>query len=206
MTAHVKLLGYERFGKKGKGNPKAAIKRHVKYIEMDKEHHQNLPTLFNDREDYVDRIDFYQKINRQPNKGVVAHKLIITMSENEWREGRIDLRELTRETMASYQIQNELKLDWVAAIHLDKGHPHVHVVIRGIDNQGKQVGIFKKNLKQLQQIAERHRERLSERNKTRELDRGNRALLQELEQEPSLTPAPEKVREEKEISRDDLSR
>lgn len=202
MTAHVKLLGYERFGK-GKGNPKAAIKRHVKYIEMDKEHHQNSPTLFNERENYVNRIDFYQKINKQPDRGVVAHKLLLTMSENEWREGRIDLRELTRETMASYQIQNELKLDWVAAIHLDKGHPHVHVVIRGIDNQGKQVGIFKKNLKQLQQIAERHRERLSERNKTRELDR-DRDLLKELEQERTLTPAPEKVHDksiQRELSR-----
>lgn len=200
MTAHMKHLGYERFkakGKsKGKGNPKAAIKRHVRYIEQEKEHHQNTPTLFNGRENYVNRIDFYQKINKQPDRGVVAHKLLLTMSENEWREGKIDLREWTREVMQSYQMQNEKQLDWVAAVHMDKGHPHVHVVVRGIDDQGRQVGFYKKDIKELQKTAERHRERLQERNKTRELDR-DRDLLKELEQERTLTPAPEKEREKK---------
>lgn len=197
MTAHMKHLGYERFNVRGKGkskNPKSAIKRYVKYIEQEKEHHRNLPTLFDERNDYVNRIDFYTKINEQPDHGVVAHKLLFTMSENEWREGKIDLREWTREIMASYEMQQEKKLNWVAAIHMDEGHPHVHVVICGIDDQGKQVGIYKKDIKTLQKIAERHRERLQERNKSRELGR-DRDLLQELEAERTLTPAPEKSHE-----------
>lgn len=189
MTAHVKALGYASYNQK-KGDPKGAIKRHIKYIEQDKDHHQNKPVLFNDKDDYVNRIQFYQKINAQPNRGVVGHKLVLTMSEEEWREDRIDLKELTRETMASYSMQQKKKLDWVASIHQDKGHPHAHIVIRGVDDRGRQVGMYPKNIKELQKIAEQQRERLAERNKAREIERDERDLLQELANERTLSPAP----------------
>ena len=32
-------------------------------------------------------------------------------------------------------------------IHDDEGHPHVHVVIRGYNEGGKQVGLYPKHLK-----------------------------------------------------------
>ena len=38
-------------------------------------------------------------------------------------------------------------------IHDDEGHPHVHVVIRGYNEGGKQVGLYPKHLKELQSYA-----------------------------------------------------
>jgi type IV secretory pathway VirD2 relaxase len=194
MTALMRTIGFESYNNRKKGDPKAAAKRHTKYIEEEKAHHRNKPVLFNDKENVVNRIDFYQKINKQPNRGVVAHKFILSLSEEEWKRGKIDLREWTRETMSSYQMKNKKQLDWVGAIHLDEGHPHVHIVVRGIDNQGRQVGFYPKNINQMQTIVEQQRERLEKRNTTRELER-DRDLFKELEAERSLTPAPEKNHE-----------
>lgn len=179
----------------------AAIKRHIRYIETEKEHHRNTPVLFNDQADFVQRREVYRKLNELPKQGVVGHKLVFTMSENEWREGRIDLRELVRESMRSYEMQKKVKLDWVAAIHHDEGHPHCHVVVLGRDDRGRQVGFYKKDIAKIQEITEFHRERIAERNQTREMEREiDRDLIKELEQERPLTPAPERSLE-REMSR-----
>jgi type IV secretory pathway VirD2 relaxase len=51
--------------------------------------------------------------------------------------GNLDLTTFTREYMA--QIADDLgtRLDWVAVNHHDTAHPHVHLVIRGVDDEGK---------------------------------------------------------------------
>jgi hypothetical protein len=196
----MKHLGFESW-KNSRGDPVAAIKRHVKYIETEKEHHQNTPVLFNEA-DFVQRREVYQKLNELPKQGVVGHKLVFTMSENEWREGRIDLKELVRESMRSYEMQKKVKLDWVAAIHHDEGHPHAHVVVLGRDDRGRQVGFYKKDIAKMQEIAEFQRERLAERNRTREMEREiNRDLFKELEQERPLTPTLERSLEREMLSR-----
>jgi hypothetical protein len=194
LTAHVKHLGFASFRGKEK-NPIAAIKRHIKYIEEDKEHHQNTPQLFNAESDFVQRREVYGKLNAQPKQGVVGHKLVITLSEDEWRRGKIDFKELVRETMSSYAMRNKISLDWVAAVHHDEGHPHAHVVILGRDDQGRQVGLYKKQIKQIQQIAEHQRERLATRNLQREQERTLEALLRDLEQERPMERAREKTLE-----------
>ncbi|WP_411802240.1 hypothetical protein [Bacillus paralicheniformis] len=33
--------------------------------------------------------------------------------------------------MNRFETKYNVKLDWVSAVHDDKGHPHAHVVIRG---------------------------------------------------------------------------
>ncbi len=41
------------------------------------------------------------------------------------------------------QMESDLgtKLDWVAADHFNTGHPHSHIVVRGKDDQGKDLVI-----------------------------------------------------------------
>jgi hypothetical protein len=45
-----------------------------------------------------------------------------------------DLRPLTRRFMAQLEGDLGTRLDWVAADHLDTGHPHSHVMLRGVDD------------------------------------------------------------------------
>jgi type IV secretory pathway VirD2 relaxase len=48
-----------------------------------------------------------------------------------------DLRAYTRELMDQMEIDLGTRLDWVAVDHFNTAHPHTHVVIRGVDDRGK---------------------------------------------------------------------
>ncbi|MFD1673676.1 relaxase/mobilization nuclease domain-containing protein [Alicyclobacillus fodiniaquatilis] len=186
MTAHVKSLGFYKHGATSK--PLSKAKANIKYISADHERHENKPELFSKDEDRVHRQDVYQKLQEQPERGVVAHKLVLTVSEDERNRLNLDMRELVRDTMNRYEMRNGQNLDWVAAVHDDKGHPHAHILIRGYDQDNKQVGIYPRHIKDFQEIAEqeknrqveRHRERQPERGHTREKDRD---VFREMHQE-----------------------
>ena len=48
-----------------------------------------------------------------------------------------DFRPLVRRFMAGVEEDLGTQLDWVAADHYDTFHPHTHVVLRGVDDRGK---------------------------------------------------------------------
>jgi type IV secretory pathway VirD2 relaxase len=48
-----------------------------------------------------------------------------------------DLRAFTRDVMRQMEEDLGTRLDWVAVDHFNTGHPHSHVIIRGRDDQGK---------------------------------------------------------------------
>jgi type IV secretory pathway VirD2 relaxase len=48
-----------------------------------------------------------------------------------------DLRGFSRDVMRQMEQDLGTRLDWVAVDHFNTGHPHSHVVIRGRDDQGK---------------------------------------------------------------------
>lgn len=52
-----------------------------------------------------------------------------------------DLRDFTRGLMAQMERDLETRLDWVAVDHHNTGHPHTHVVIRGVTGDGKTLNI-----------------------------------------------------------------
>jgi type IV secretory pathway VirD2 relaxase len=47
------------------------------------------------------------------------------------------LRDFTRRLMAQIEHDLETTLDWVAIDHYNTGHPHTHIVIRGVTDQNK---------------------------------------------------------------------
>jgi type IV secretory pathway VirD2 relaxase len=47
------------------------------------------------------------------------------------------LKPFIRDLIRQMQVDLDTKLDWVAVDHFNTGHPHTHVVIRGKDDQGK---------------------------------------------------------------------
>ncbi len=52
-----------------------------------------------------------------------------------------DLKSVTRRLMTRMEEDLGTKLDWVAVDHFNTGHPHTHILIRGRDDQGKDLVI-----------------------------------------------------------------
>lgn len=186
MVAHVKSLGFASHNKGGK--PITHVKEHIKYMNADREHHRNKPDLFNKDQDTVARRDFFQKLNEQPKRGVVGHKLVLSLSEEERQNYNTDLKELVRDTMNRFEGKHNIKLDWIASVHDDEGHPHAHIVIRGYNEEGKQIGIYPKHIKDLQQFADQEKERQFERNRFQQPERD---FMKELEEEREIGKIPE---------------
>lgn len=160
MPVLVKALGFYSYkgGKQAQGLSK--LKAHLKYLEHGKEH-PNQPRGFSQDQDESSRRDFLEKIGKQPERGVIAHKLVFSLSQNERDELGINMRELVRETMADWSRRLGRPLDWIAFEHLDDGHPHVHVVVAGYAGE-KQVGVYERDLIALRESSERAKTRQSE--------------------------------------------
>jgi hypothetical protein len=50
---------------------------------------------------------------------------------------RIDLRRLTRDLVGQMANDLETELEWIGVAHHNTEHPHVHMVIRGVGNDGQ---------------------------------------------------------------------
>lgn len=52
-----------------------------------------------------------------------------------------DPRQTTRGLMAQMEADLGTKLDWIAVDHHNTGHPHTHVLLRGVTEDGKRLDI-----------------------------------------------------------------
>ena len=52
-----------------------------------------------------------------------------------------DLRETTRDLMKTMEADLGTKLDWIAVDHHNTGHPHTHILLRGVTDDGKILNI-----------------------------------------------------------------
>jgi type IV secretory pathway VirD2 relaxase len=52
---------------------------------------------------------------------------------------RLDLERLTRETMGRMEQDLGTPLEWVAVVHCNTEHPHVHIAVRGVRSGGQQL-------------------------------------------------------------------
>ena len=161
MVANVKALKFiSHYRDPGKAITKA--KEHIKYMTAPREHHRNTPILFDEKRDYVPRREFFERLEAQPKYGVVIHKWVITLSEQERDELKIDLKQLARNTMARMEIKLNQRLDWVAVIHDDERHPHVHIAIRGWDMEGNRVYFGRPEIQEARKIADQEKARQAE--------------------------------------------
>jgi len=56
--------------------------------------------------------------------------------------GRLgDLRGFTRDLMRQMEQDLETRLDWIAVDHFNTGHPHSHIIVRGVTDDGKILNI-----------------------------------------------------------------
>ena len=68
---------------------------------------------------------------------------------------RIDLEKMTREVTRRSEKQLGTKLEWVAVSHFDTEHPHVHLVIRGMRDDGTALNLPREFIKrEMRSLAE----------------------------------------------------
>lgn len=111
---------------------------HVKYVAFREREGDKGYGLFNERSDHVEVNDFLNSLNdKRTSHSSVAkiHTLIFSMSGQEWERGKYiegDWQTMVRNVMQDWQLKNNFTVNWCASVHLEKGHPHVHIVIKSV--------------------------------------------------------------------------
>jgi hypothetical protein len=103
---------------------KGQWRAHGRYLERDSAIGENAP--FNQAENSVDlqeRLAAWQSAGDQH-----MFKLILSPEFGD----RLDLPKLTREFMKRMEDRTGATLEWVAVVHNNTEHPHVHIAIRGV--------------------------------------------------------------------------
>lgn len=119
---------------KARGKP-SGVKAHLRYLERDGVNGNGEPgRLYSTFTDESDRDAF---IERGVND---RHQFRIILSPEDGAACE-DLKRFARDVMAQMEIDLATMLDWVGVDHHDTGHPHVHIVLRGVTEDGKVLNI-----------------------------------------------------------------
>jgi hypothetical protein len=81
------------------------------------------------RQDYAEEERFYK---------------IILSPEN---AGQLDMKRYTQDFMKNLEASEGREFKWAAAVHYDTEHPHAHILIRGLDEDGKDVSFSRDTIK-----------------------------------------------------------
>jgi type IV secretory pathway VirD2 relaxase len=122
-----------RFG--AHGLPKAQA--HLNYIQRDGASRERGPSdLYGPAQDHVDGGDFLEDGKND------RHQFRIILSPEDAGDLQ-SLNQFTRDVMASAEKDLGTRLDWVAVNHFHTDHPHVHIVLRGRSDDGRDLVIAK---------------------------------------------------------------
>ena len=115
------------------GSGAAAV--HLRYLQRDGVTREGAPgQLYSATSDRVDGSAFLDRAEGDPRQ----FRLIVTPEDGPQLS---DLRSFTRDLMRQVEQDLATKLDWVAVDHFNTGHPHTHIVIRGVDELGENLVI-----------------------------------------------------------------
>lgn len=118
-----------------KGPQSRAGYAHLRYLQRDGVSRENEPgQLYGRALDVPDGPDFLDRStdDRHQFRLIVAPEDGVELG---------NLRRFTRELMGQMERDLETRLDWVAVDHHNTGHPHTHIVIRGVTEDGKALNI-----------------------------------------------------------------
>ncbi|WP_291079130.1 DUF3363 domain-containing protein [Hyphomonas sp.] len=124
----------------GKVGGKGLFRAHLKYLQRDGVDRDGKggELYSKDRENVGDR-DFVERSEKDRHQ----FRIIVAPEDG---DALGDLKENTRALMAQMEKDLGTRLDWVAVDHHNTGHPHTHVVIRGKDQNGKDLVIAREYL------------------------------------------------------------
>jgi len=117
------------------GQGYAVQKLHLDYIQRDSAAREGDKGILFSRDDVFADADEFQQRGKDDR-----HQFRIIVSPEDGKEIG-DLRTFTRNLMSQMERDLETRLDWVAANHYDTANPHTHVVVRGVDDDGKNLVI-----------------------------------------------------------------
>ncbi|MBO9712479.1 relaxase/mobilization nuclease RlxS [Sphingomonas sp.] len=108
----------------------AGARAHLRYLQRDSVTREGEPgRLYSPGDDHADGRGF---LDRSAGD---RHQFRFIVSAEDGAEYE-DLRPLTRRLMAQMEADLGTRLDWVAVDHFDTGHPHTHILLRGVDERG----------------------------------------------------------------------
>ena len=122
----------------------AAARAHMRYVQRDGVTREGAPGQLYDAG--ADKADGRAFIDRA-EVGGDARQFRFIVSPEDGAEYE-DLKPLTRRLMAQMEKDLDTRLDWVAVDHHNTGHPHTHIIVRGRDDQGRELVIAKAYLTQ----------------------------------------------------------
>lgn len=135
-----------RLGAKGA----SAARAHLRYIQRDGVTREGAPgELYSAEHDRADGKAFLERSNGD------RHQFRFIVSAEDGSEYP-DLKPLTRRLLAQMEADLGTRLDWLAVDHFNTGHPHTHIMLRGVDDTGKNLIIAR------EYIAHGIRERVAE--------------------------------------------
>src|SRR5262245_11724778 len=108
-----------------------AARAHLKYIMRDGVTRDGEPgRLYGRDSDAAHPGDFLERSKGDPHQ----FRFVVSADEG----ARLsDLKLFIRDLLAQMERDLDTKLDWVAVDHFNTGHPHTHIVVRGRDDQGR---------------------------------------------------------------------
>jgi type IV secretory pathway VirD2 relaxase len=112
-----------------------AVDAHLRYIARDGVTREGEKgRVYSALEDQADGQDFVERGrgDRHQFRFIVAPEDSTEMT---------DLRGFTRALMRQVQIDLATRLDWIAVDHHNTGHPHTHILVRGVTDDGKILNI-----------------------------------------------------------------
>jgi type IV secretory pathway VirD2 relaxase len=118
-----------------KNNSKGQWRAHGRYVARESATHEGDPASagFSTSQEGIDvaiRLEEWQKAGDER-----MWKLIVSPEFGD----RVDLKRLTRDLMSEMQTDLATPLEWIAVAHYNTEHPHVHIALRGVAGEGRQV-------------------------------------------------------------------
>src|SRR5262249_19588726 len=110
-----------------------AARAHLKYIVRDGVARDGEPgRLYGRDSNAADPTAFLERSQADPHQ----FRFVVSADEG----ARLsDLKPFIRDLLAKMERDLDTKLDWVAVDHFNTGHPHTHIVVRGRDDQGREL-------------------------------------------------------------------
>ncbi|MES2291530.1 MAG: relaxase/mobilization nuclease RlxS [Pseudomonadota bacterium] len=110
---------------------RSAARAHLRYLQRDGVTREGEPgRLYGPETDATDGKVFLEKCGDDRHQ----FRIIVSAEDGDQYE---DLKPFTRRLMAQVEKDLGTKLDWVAVDHFNTGHPHTHIILRGVDDRGQ---------------------------------------------------------------------
>jgi type IV secretory pathway VirD2 relaxase len=108
---------------------------HLRYIQRDGVTREGEPgRLYSADQDKADGKAFLERCDGDRHQ----FRFIVSPEDGQHYD---DLKSLTRRLMTQMEQDLGTKLDWVAVDHFNTGHPHTHIVVRGVNDRGRDLVI-----------------------------------------------------------------